>query len=55
MMNRTRGPVGRSHLLLRGLLVLAVLFGGGIQVFAQDATPSSEEVQPPPPWLFIFR
>jgi hypothetical protein len=49
MMNRTRGPVGRSHLLLRGLLVLTVLFGGGIQAYAQDGTPPpSEDVQPPP-------
>ncbi|MDQ3659539.1 MAG: hypothetical protein M3454_00460 [Actinomycetota bacterium] len=49
MMNRVRGPVGRSHLLLRGLLVLTVLFGGGIQAYAQDGTPPpGEEVQPPP-------
>jgi len=49
MMNRTRVPVGRSHLLFRGLLVLTVLFGGGIQVFAQNGTPPpGEEVQLPP-------
>jgi hypothetical protein len=49
MIDRTRGPVDRSHVLLRGLLVLAVLFGGGMQVFAQDGTPPpGEEVQPAP-------
>ena len=49
MMSRTRGFASRPHALLSGLLLLAVLFGGGSQAVAQDATPEPGEDASPPP------
>jgi len=49
MLSRKRGLAGRSHVLMSGLLALAVLFGGGMQVVAQDATPTPNEETSPPP------
>ncbi|CAA9572125.1 MAG: hypothetical protein AVDCRST_MAG59-3647 [uncultured Thermomicrobiales bacterium] len=54
---RKRGPAGRSHVLMSALVALVVLFGGGMQVVAQDGTPTpaeetsptpNDEAQPPP-------
>jgi len=48
-MSRKRGLAGRPHVLMSGLLVLAVLFGGGMQALAQDGTPTPNEETSPPP------